>query len=1552
MAGLKPDEFFGGTRSNRAGTTLQPTQAGGIAPSEFFAGTAAPVANQTPKRESRWGVSAFAQGVKDVVTNELEGRNKPFYAVMSALGQIAPDDPNFTPMPGQDDPFAETRALRRRVRGDEVDAQQQGREGFLDSLRNPYDAFANTGMTSALIREGGVMAPVTGAARINEARAIGELEERKRAARQRILASPEEYPEVTVQAARDAEIAYQASQGKSVVEKGGEILNRMGESISEDPGKFVAEIANSVMADPAMLAAPAGSGLKPIQGASRVLRRPPPVPNSAVARIDNIADAALTGAAVNVGIDSGLAADRLAEYTPEQVAVSATLGGILSGGTNALFSGRGSALDRVKGGRLGADDLKAALDEQEVIEQTLANPDVVPVDVRTRIEESLGIKNLSQADRKKYLDQRRRELVNTFKENSLEADYFEYQARLADDRRVELAAERQRRSEAEALELARQQQVAREMSEDRTARAARFNEDYERALAQRDAQELAGQQVDAELEDSLRTAQARAAEEELIEAAVNGGLPQVQRAIERARARDSRTNWKNRRNRGEIDPVLLTRLGLGATFGLGAYTLADADQKLGAAFAAGLAGLLIPGGGSVRNIMRQSGVVDLGGNFTSMQRLVKEGKLKPDRDAARQMDLDNDAIARARQGDQTGFKHLYDEYFSKMERYIKKQLSTGVAARTGIEPTDIAQEVFIDAFNQLDQYTGNVPFSAYLSRIASNKVVDAQRAAQTLKGGKDKQIGTMYRVMDEDGDMTGDGMGLDPEVEMAASTLDSPENNLIRQQSEQIILNTIKKFNDRQRESFILNRVEGYTAEEIASMTDQPLSTVLMQIKRAGDAVTEALAKGLNAVDRTKVATVVDETPKRGRGRPRKQAGEIDPRLLQLGGVAALGAGAGAYLNEQNKLLGAGIGALLAVGLRSKLNPEKSVGRAIVEGLDATLGATSTRIKNIAPPLWRRAIELERVVLRDTHKHMANVDPFLVGLNKLDPETQGILSRAILTGKPGVTDKLLNQLGDRDLIAGWKQVRSTLDSLRDQLVALKRFAPSDIEYFPRIVTDVPGLLKALGREKSSGLAKVLADAENKSMKTTGTALSDIEKSLIISKYLATESKASQQPGFAKDRVIEEITPELQKFYASPTESLHSYIRNAVQDIERAKFFGRDIDVIVKDGKQFTNVDGSVGNVVNRMLDDGTITTEQAEEVAQMLRARFMNGERAPAALVQGARNLSYAGLLGNFASASVQLGDIALQAYAQGLRPTLSGLVKSITGKKLVDMKDFGLVDHISQEFVGTGWTTKALNKVFKATLFSWADELGKNTALNAAVIRFGKLAKTEKGVQEINAKYGDSLQPGEIRQLVKDLQNGEVTDLVRSIAFAELSRTQPITRLEMPQAYLNNPNGRVLYMLKSFTLKQIDLVRRDAYNEIKKGDTQGIKSGVKNLANLAIMMSVAGVGTDLIRDVITGRDVQLDDNVAFSLLKTYGLSKYFIDQAFGVSKEEAQARRDGGDPMARSQKAEPVTATANLMLPPLRMWDQILRGDPNAIRYIPGVGPILLEQYKQERAE
>jgi len=79
-------------------------------------------------------------------------------------------------------------------------------------------------------------------------------------------------------------------------------------------------------------------------------------------------------------------------------------------------------------------------------------------------------------------------------------------------------------------------------------------------------------------------------------------------------------------------------------------------------------------------------------------------------------------VRRAQQKDKDAFAELYEAYFDKIYRYIVLKIGD----RT--EAEDMTQQVFLKALKSLPDYKWkDVPFSAWLYRIAHNQVVDHYR---------------------------------------------------------------------------------------------------------------------------------------------------------------------------------------------------------------------------------------------------------------------------------------------------------------------------------------------------------------------------------------------------------------------------------------------------------------------------------------------------------------------------------------------------------------------------------------------------------------------------------------------------------------------------------------------------------------------------------------------------------------------------------------------------------------------------------------------------------
>jgi hypothetical protein len=169
-----------------------------------------------------------------------------------------------------------------------------------------------------------------------------------------------------------------------------------------------------------------------------------------------------------------------------------------------------------------------------------------------------------------------------------------------------------------------------------------------------------------------------------------------------------------------------------------------------------------------------------------------------------------------------------------------------------------------------------------------------------------------------------------------------------------------------------------------------------------------------------------------------------------------------------------------------------------------------------------------------------------------------------------------------------------------------------------------------------------------------------------------------------------------------------------------------------------------------------------------------------------------------------------------------------------------------------------------------------------------------------------------------------------------------------MPEMYLKHPNGRILYQLKTYMLKQADIVRRDVYKNIASGEPKRILEGAKNAAALAAIYAVANVPGDVIKDFLSDREVdplntpRLVENV----LQTFGLNRY-------TTGNLAQGKVVG--------------VLQNTLTPPLKVFEDVARTvhqaagngaapetDWKGVSYVPLVGRIVYDRglYGNERKE
>ena len=648
------------------------------------------------------------------------------------------------------------------------------------------------------------------------------------------------------------------------------------------------------------------------------------------------------------------------------------------------------------------------------------------------------------------------------------------------------------------------------------------------------------------------------------------------------------------------------------------------------------------------------------------------------------------------------------------------------------------------------------------------------------------------------------------------------------------------------------------------------------------------------------------------------EAGRASPEQIFTLAAITGGASLSAFLNEDNPLKAAFYGALAGGFLGSAKG--RTVLKQAIKKPDVFLGLISTRLGNIAPSLKGRIRLHELRVLKALSTTHDQVTPFLRALKKQSEGTQTLIARDLLNGKLDTLNKI------PELAKTYPAVKATLKAIEGQLVALGRFGEGVGEYFPRIIKDYDGLKEALSQPVREGLDKTLAEAEAAMMRKKQRALTEVERSVVANRYLFAPDQGSFQPGYAHARRIKEVTEKLQPFYEKPAESLLRYVSGAITDVETARFFGRDLKVNAKGEKKFTNLDESIGNLTASLLDQKKITPKQAMEVRDILRARFGPGDKAMNPTLGMVRDITNAGLLGNVVSAATQLGDSFLTVYHFGLVPTLQALTEKLIGSEKVTPKQLGLVNHLAEELSGGHIAGKVLQNSLKYTGFAAIDLFAKGLGINAALIKAQRMARTPGGRVKLAERYGYAFE-NDLPQLIQDLSTRANTPRTQRLAFEALSDIQPISRAELPQAYLEHPNGRLLYQLKTYMLKQGDVVRRDAYDKIATGKPADIMRGVKNLAALATVYAVANVPGDVIKDWLSGRnsDPLSTPKLVENVLQTFGLNRYATE---------------------RLGQGKVVDTLIGAATPPLKVIEDIAAGRDKAISYIPGVGRIIYDRY------
>jgi len=613
------------------------------------------------------------------------------------------------------------------------------------------------------------------------------------------------------------------------------------------------------------------------------------------------------------------------------------------------------------------------------------------------------------------------------------------------------------------------------------------------------------------------------------------------------------------------------------------------------------------------------------------------------------------------------------------------------------------------------------------------------------------------------------------------------------------------------------------------------------------------------------------------------------------------------------------------IGLKTKAKVNMSIVlEEIGQYADEFLGSISTRLGNINPKLKAKIRKLSFDTETKSSTDYKKVEPLLkkakASMNKNDYADWDYAR------KNSDVEKINELIKKHGLEKEYAEYRKVLDDLRKEGLDSGLDIGLIEEYAPRVLKDKRGFLTAIGKGKDWDVIQRMLKQKADDAGMDVSELTLDQRADAISNMIVSGHYGLGGVGATKERKIKTIPAELNKYYMDSDAALVQHIYSMRKAIEARKFFGKIPKEIAKIKQAANSINkkirelekndpknnqlsqlradasalnqqlerykyqrdyqDNIGVYVDELLIRKEIKPEDQRALIDILNARFH--EQGTRGIVRAYKNLSYIDTMGSFISAITQIGDTAWAMYETGAIPALKHAYKAVVGKSQVTKEDVG-IQRIAQEFEDSGTLGKAVNFVFKWVGLEKIDSIGKEALLNSSLERYQKMAKSNPAKLKMTIK---NVFEGETNGVIKDLLNKDITENVKLLVYSRLLDFQPVALSEMPQKYLSGGNGRLFYMLKTFTIKVFDVYRNEVFKKINSPDKATKIQGLKNLVRLSMFFVLMNAGADELKDFFLGRKTDLSDRVVDNILRIAGISKFVTWKARTEGVGSAMAKQ------------------------------------------------------------
>lgn len=163
---------------------------------------------------------------------------------------------------------------------------------------------------------------------------------------------------------------------------------------------------------------------------------------------------------------------------------------------------------------------------------------------------------------------------------------------------------------------------------------------------------------------------------------------------------------------------------------------------------------------------------------------------------------DYELVKKTISGDQSAFEQILSRYKNLVYSIVLRMINDSEQAN------DLAQEIFIKIYKNLDKYSPEFKFSTWLIRISTNHIIDFRRK-------KKQEI-----------------ISIDDVTAYEPVDLKTPENVYIDKERKKSLAKAIELLPDMYKVPIVLYHMNSLSYQEISTIINEPLSKVKNRIFR------------------------------------------------------------------------------------------------------------------------------------------------------------------------------------------------------------------------------------------------------------------------------------------------------------------------------------------------------------------------------------------------------------------------------------------------------------------------------------------------------------------------------------------------------------------------------------------------------------------------------------------------------------------------------------------------------------------------------------------------